>query len=483
MNYVFYDTEGTGTHTRFDQITQFAAIVTDENFQEIETINIRSKLLPHVVPHPMALFVTGMNPYDLDDAPLDPFMFTKEMHAFMKKWAPAAYIGQNILRYDEEILRTAFYTNLLDPYPTSSQGCMRIDTVPMLRFIHTVDPDSFKVHQTEDGKISFKLDKIAPLNGFEGHHAHDALGDVRATIYMTKLLKERRPDLFNMSLANCRPNHNHELLENRVVHLMTYFGKPEVHPVTLVGRHPENSKQVVCFNLSHDPTPWLKASPEQIAQSMMKPGNITDTDELPPERPFQIISTNKQPTITKTEFSGLQVCNPIERELMVQRLEMIKNQTTFSQRIAAAMAIRSAAFSAEDDKKAVEEKIYSGFPKPADKQRQIAFHAAKTWKERATIAESLEDGRLKQIAQRLILFYAPELLPANRAKAFEKALIERRLLSESGPHTTLISAQRDTNMLPEGPEQDQIKQWLAQRIEIAKNRILELEPQRDAKER
>ncbi len=35
MSFVFYDTETTGTDTTFDQILQFAAILTDEGSQSM----------------------------------------------------------------------------------------------------------------------------------------------------------------------------------------------------------------------------------------------------------------------------------------------------------------------------------------------------------------------------------------------------------------------------------------------------------------
>ena len=50
MGLVFYDTETTGTNTSFDQILQFAAIQTDSELNEIDRFEIRSRLLPHVVP-------------------------------------------------------------------------------------------------------------------------------------------------------------------------------------------------------------------------------------------------------------------------------------------------------------------------------------------------------------------------------------------------------------------------------------------------
>ena len=55
MAFVFYDTETTGTDTTFDQILQFAAILTDDDFHELDRFEIRCRLMPHVVPAPGAL--------------------------------------------------------------------------------------------------------------------------------------------------------------------------------------------------------------------------------------------------------------------------------------------------------------------------------------------------------------------------------------------------------------------------------------------
>ncbi len=60
MSFVFYDTETTGTDTWFDQILQFAAIKTDADLNELDRFEIRCRLLPHVVPSPGAMRVTGV---------------------------------------------------------------------------------------------------------------------------------------------------------------------------------------------------------------------------------------------------------------------------------------------------------------------------------------------------------------------------------------------------------------------------------------
>jgi len=63
--FVFYDYETTGISPEYDQPLQFAAIITDLDFNEIERVDIRCQLSPHILPAPMALHVTGVNPNQL----------------------------------------------------------------------------------------------------------------------------------------------------------------------------------------------------------------------------------------------------------------------------------------------------------------------------------------------------------------------------------------------------------------------------------
>ena len=76
MSFVFYDTETTGLDTTFGQILQFAAVKTDENFQELDRFEIRSRLMPHVVASPGAMKVTKVSANALDD-PATPSHYKK----------------------------------------------------------------------------------------------------------------------------------------------------------------------------------------------------------------------------------------------------------------------------------------------------------------------------------------------------------------------------------------------------------------------
>jgi exodeoxyribonuclease-1 len=50
--FAFYDFEPTGISPAFDQPLQFAAILTDDNFNHVERIDIRYRLAPHILPAP-----------------------------------------------------------------------------------------------------------------------------------------------------------------------------------------------------------------------------------------------------------------------------------------------------------------------------------------------------------------------------------------------------------------------------------------------
>ena len=62
MTFAFYDLETTGLWPAYNQPLQFAAILTDDDFNVLEKVNIRCRLSNHILPSPYALAVTGISP-------------------------------------------------------------------------------------------------------------------------------------------------------------------------------------------------------------------------------------------------------------------------------------------------------------------------------------------------------------------------------------------------------------------------------------
>jgi exodeoxyribonuclease-1 len=70
VSYVFYDCETTGVNRSFDQILQFAAVRTDDQLREIDSIEVRSRLLQHIVPSVKAIRANRINVHQLTDETL-----------------------------------------------------------------------------------------------------------------------------------------------------------------------------------------------------------------------------------------------------------------------------------------------------------------------------------------------------------------------------------------------------------------------------
>ena len=127
MNFVFYDTETTGTDRYFDQILQFAAVLTNERFEELDRFNIRCRLMPHIVPAPGALRATRITPAMLTDPALPShYEAMSQIADKLRKWSPACFVGYNSLAFDEPILRQAFYQTLRPIFLTNTGGNTRV---------------------------------------------------------------------------------------------------------------------------------------------------------------------------------------------------------------------------------------------------------------------------------------------------------------------------------------------------------------------
>ncbi len=167
MSYIFYDTETTGIRTSFDQILQFAAIKTDTDLRILDTFNVRCRLLPHVVPSPGALLVTGVTVADITSAPLSHFEMMRQVRAKMGEWSRdgAVFIGWNSMRFDETLLRQAFYQTLLPVYQTNTNGNGRADLMRIIQVVSCCAPNVLAVPLRADGKATFKLGLVAEANG------------------------------------------------------------------------------------------------------------------------------------------------------------------------------------------------------------------------------------------------------------------------------------------------------------------------------
>jgi exodeoxyribonuclease-1 len=419
MSFVFYDTETTGTDTWFDQILQFAAIKTDADLNEIERFEIRCRLRPHIVPSPGAMRVTGVRASQLTDvAYASHYEMMRAIRAKLLEWSPATFIGYNSLDFDEPLLRQAFYQTLHSPYLTNMDGNTRSDAMRMVHACNVFAPNCLSIPLGDKGRPVFKLDRLAPANGFNHENAHDALADVEATIFMCRLVQERAPDVWSSFMRFTRKPAVVDYITAEPVFCLSeiYFGRTSSYLVTAIGQNPENGNDWYLYDLAIPPETLAAMTEAQLERRFAvspKPIRTLRSNGVP-----IIFPGDEAPASCKAAELGL---GELER-----RAEVLRADDAFRRRLMSAYAAGREPY---PESAHVEQQIYSGFF-DAEQHVMDAFHEA-PWTERATIVERFRDERLKAIGRRLMHAERPDLMDAV-LRAEHDSEVAYRLAGESG---------------------------------------------------
>jgi len=425
MGFVFYDTETTGTNTSFDQILQFAAIRTDEHLNELDRFEIRCRLMPHIVPSPGALCVTRISMDQITDPALPShYEMMCEIKSKLAAWSPSIFTGWNTLGFDEHLLRQALYQSLHSPYLTNMGGSSRIDILKIAQAASVLVPDAIIVPIGDKGKPTFKLDRLAPANGFDHSNAHDALADVEATIHVCRLIRDKAPGLWADAMRLSDKVSAAAFLDKEACFILTesFYNLPYQFVLTKIGHEPGNAGTVLALNLAID-IDQLRAMTDEalVARLGRSP------------KPVRRIRTNAAPTLQPLS-AYIQFDGVAARDLM-ERAYRIQADTELCARL-----IRLSTREAFPPSEFVEEQIYSGFFSRADEGRMAAFHRT-AWEDRASIVAEFDDVRLRALGSRLIYEHRPDLLhPDRRAKLAEKMAQRMSGDGYEGPAWTTIAA-------------------------------------------
>lgn len=409
VTFVIYDFETTGTSPAYDQPVQFGAIVVDDDFAELDRVNLRCRLAPHIVPSPTAMVVTGVMPEDLISAELlNYFEFSQTLYDFIGKWSPAIWIGYNSIKFDEMVMRQMFYQNLLpNIYATQSNGNSRLDFMHVIHAVRKRAPEILQWPLGDNGKISFKLDRLAPANGVAAHNAHDALGDVEATLALMLHVAKSAPQLW-VELVDCSDKH---LITDKLNsfeplgYIVRYGGwDPKEIIGCLCGYDDKNKNKAAFIDLeAPDVENLLSAHDDDLLKALK-------------ESPLKIrsIAINQAPALLRAKHAPDEVR---------RRATLVAQSPEFQKRISQLMAQRYDAGDDEASELSVEEAIFSGLYSNSDRALLERWRKA-PWDERHQLLRNLQDTRLKQLGLRLVAFYAPAALTPQEAKRYDRWLKE-----------------------------------------------------------
>lgn len=266
----FYDLETSGLNPRQDRIMQFAGQRTDMNLEPIgDPYNLLVTLNDDTLPNPDALMVTGITPQKTVEEGYTEAQFARMLSEEIFTPETIA-VGFNNIRFDDEFIRHLLWRNFHDPYEWSwKDGRSRWDLLDVVRLTRALRPEGINWPLDVKGEPSNRLELITSANGIAHENAHDALADVTALIAVTKLIKQKQPQLYDYLL---------KMRDKKVVQQLVNVDdkKPFVYAS---GRYDKEFAKttvafplttslnggVVVYDLRYDPTPFVGLSVEELS--------------------------------------------------------------------------------------------------------------------------------------------------------------------------------------------------------------------------
>ena len=296
----WYDYETTGINPRCDRPLQVAGIRTDFELNEIdEPVNLYCQPSEDILPHPAACAITGITPGCLAEQGLSEADFMTRVHAQLA--APGTCgAGYNTLRFDDEMTRYSLYRNFFDPYAREWQGGnSRWDLIDVVRAAYALRPDGLEWPTDEQGRVTLKLERLTAANGIDHGNAHEALSDVRATIALARLIREKQPKLYDwlFQLRGKQKVLDQIRLLQPLVHISGRFSAARNYlgVVLPLAWHPKNKNALIVCDLHLDLQCLFDLDAEALRERLYTRSDDLAEGELPV--PLKLIHINKCPVV------------------------------------------------------------------------------------------------------------------------------------------------------------------------------------------
>lgn len=412
--FFFYDLETSGLNPREARVMQFAGIRTDMELKQIgESYNILVKLNDDVLPSPEALMVTGITPQQTINDGISEAEFSKILATEI--FAPeTTVVGFNNIRFDDEFIRHLFWRNFYDPYEWSwKDGRSRWDLLDVVRMTRALRPEGIEWPVDDKGAATNRLELITKANGLNHIKAHDALSDVEALIAVTKLIKDKQPQLYEYLLKMRDKNEIKKLVNLDYKQPFVYvsgrfeaeFNKATIAFPLTTGKN----GNVVIYDLRYDPTSFVKLNQKELAKKFYATWEERQEEDFE-KIPVKEIQYNRAPAVAPL---GVLSQGDGWKKISLNEDTITKHKTILLSHPEFAENIRSIFENREEFKKSInpEAQLYDSFVSDIDKVRVEAVRNANE--------RQLADFHPNFVDERL-----PELLLHYKARNFPNSLAE-----------------------------------------------------------
>ncbi len=328
--FLFYDLETFGSDPRRTRISQFAAIRTDAQLNQVdEPISFFVQPADDLLPSPVATLITGISPqHALREGVTEAEAFSRIFEEMARP--ETCTLGYNSLRFDDEFVRHGLFRNFYDAYEREWRGGnSRWDLLDVMRLACALRPEGIEWPLREDGYVSFKLEHLAKANGVREGDAHEALSDVRALIGLARRLRSVQPKLWDYALRLRDKRYAAQLLDlaamQPVLHVSQRYPASRLCSAAVLplARHPSIDSRVIVFDLDSEPDALLALEPDAIADRLYV--RQADLPEGETRIPLKEVHLNRSPALIEwahlraPELERLRI-DPAVVEARAQRL-------------------------------------------------------------------------------------------------------------------------------------------------------------------
>lgn len=418
QTFFFYDLETSGLSAREDRIMQFAGQRTDMELNPIgEPYNLLVALSDDTLPSPDALMVTGITPQKTVDEGYSEAQFARILSEEIFTPDTIA-VGFNNVRFDDEFVRHLLWRNFYDPYEWCwKDGRSRWDMLDVVRMTRALRPEGINWPVDESGQPTNRLELITRENGIMHQNAHDAMSDVEALIDVTKLIRDKQPQLFEYLLKMRDKKEVIKLvnLEDKKPFVYTSgrydneFAKTTVAFPLAAGRN----SNVIVYDLRYDPAPFLGLSQRELQDRLFARWEERQAEDFRPV-PVKQLQYNRCPAVAPLgvlEQAGGWAKIGLDIEAVKKHQAILLAHSDFAERVRTAYEQHPELPASQDP----EAQLYDGFVPASDKVRIEAVRNAGA-KELADFHPAFQDERL------------PELLLHYKARSFPQSLNEDELV-------------------------------------------------------
>lgn len=412
QTFFFYDLETSGLNAREDRIMQFAGRRTSMDLTPIgEPYNMLVALSDDTLPNPDALMVTGITPQKTVDEGYSEVQFARILNDEI--FTPdTIVVGFNNIRFDDEFIRHLLWRNFYDPYEWCwKDGRSRWDMLDVVRMTRALRPEGISWPLDDAGEPTNRLELITRENGIAHKNAHDAMSDVDALIDVTKLIRDKQPQLFEYLLKMRDKKEVVKLVnvddKKPFVYSSGRYDKEFAKTTAAFPLATGRNGNVVVYDLRYDPTPFIDLSESELAHKVYASWQERQAEDFV-KLPAKELQPNRCPAVAPLgvlAHSGGWAKISLDAETIAKHQKILLAHPEFAEKLRTIFENKPE-FTRSPDPEA---QLYDGFLNDRDRLRAEAVRNASE-RELADFHPNFADERL------------PGLLLHYKARNFPKTL-------------------------------------------------------------